>query len=198
MANIWYQFDLLSKVRKIFSFSQVIECGRYLGCFLPPSVYLPLVVPRLRAGGQAERPLIVLAALVEGSSSTLLQPSLMELLSALAEDEVALVFGEAHQEALLQVIRTLLHKCDFSECSSKAFSVLLFIASCSGDNASAALEGLRELSKNCGYEEVEELYRQQTRGVLEKLVEAVGGWTEGSPSYLLLGGLMKLAGEALN
>lgn len=178
-------------------FSKVIACGRYLGCFLPPSVYLPLVVPRLSAGGQAERPLIVLAALVEGSSSTLLQPSLMELLSALSEDEVALVFAEAHQEALLCVMRTLLHKCDLSECSSKVFSVLLFIASSSSsDNATAALEGLRELSKNCGYEEVEELYHQQTRGVLDKLVEAAGGWTEGSPPYLLLGGLMKLAGEA--
>lgn len=176
----------------------MIECGHYLGCFLPPSVYLPLVIPRLSAGSQAERPLLVLGALVEGTSSTLLQPCLMELLSALAEDEVALVFEEAHQGALLHVIRTLLKKCDFSECSSKAFSVLLFIASSSsGDNASAALEGLRELSMNCGYKEVEELYCQHTRGILDKLVEATGGWTEGSPSYLLFGGLMKLAGEAL-
>ncbi|XP_050715520.1 dynein axonemal assembly factor 5-like [Eriocheir sinensis] len=177
---------------------QMIECGHYLGCFLPPPVYLALVLPRLSTGCQAERPLIVLAALLEGSSSTLLQPHLMELLSVLAEDEVTHVFEEAHQEALLRVMRTLLQKCDLSECSSKAFSVLLFIASSSsGNNASAALEGLRELSKNCGYEEEEELYRQETRGVLDKLVEATGGWTEGSPSYLLFGVLMKLAGPAL-
>lgn len=174
----------------------MIECGHYLGCFLSPSVYLPLVIPRLSAGSQVERPLIVLAALVEGSSSTLLQPCIMKLFSALAEDEVALVFGELHQEALLHVIRTLLHKCDVSECSFKAFSVLLFIASSSsGDNTSAALEGLKELSKNCGYEEVEELYQQQTRGILNKLVEEASIWTESSPPYLLLGGLMKLAGK---
>lgn len=176
--------------------SQVVECGRYLGCFLSPSVYLPLVIPRLSAGGHAERPLVVLAALVEGSNSTLLQPCIVELVTALAEDEVALVFGESHQEALLHVMRTLLHKCDVSECSFKVFSVLLFIvSSSSGNNTSAALEGLKELSKNCGYEEVEELYRQQTRGVLDKLVETGGGWTESSPSYLMFRGLMKLAGE---
>lgn len=174
-----------------------MECGRYLGCFLPPSVYLPLVVPSLSEEGQAERPLIVLAALVEGSSSTLLQPHVVELLSALAKDEVALVFGEAHQKALIHLLRTLMHKCDLSECSSQAFSVLLFIASSSGDNASGAVEILGELSKNCGHKEVEELYCQQTRGVLDKLVEAAGGWTEGSPPYLLLGGLMKLAGKSL-
>lgn len=176
----------------------MIECGNYLGCFLPPSVYLPLMLPRLSTGGQAERPLIVLAALLEGTSSTLLQPHLMELFSVLAEDEIKYALEEAHQEALLRVMRTLLQKCDLTECSSKVFSVLLFIASSSsGNNASAAQEGLRELSKNCGLEEVEELYRQETRGVLDKLVEATGGWTEGSPSYLMFGGLMKLAGEGL-
>ena len=139
---------------------------------------------------------MVLAALVEESNNTLLQACLPELISALTEEHVALVFGEAHQEAVLHVIRTLMHKCDFSENSFNIFYILLFIASSSsGENASAAHEGLRELSKNIGCEEIEELYRQHTRGVLDRLVEAVGGWTEGSPSFLLLGALMKLAGE---
>ncbi|XP_045116850.1 dynein axonemal assembly factor 5-like [Portunus trituberculatus] len=177
---------------------QVNECGHFLGCFLPPSVFLPLVLPRLGAGYHGERPLVVLAALVEGSSTALLQPCLPDLISALGEEDVALVFGEAHQEALLCVIRTLLNKCDFSENSFKMFYLLLFIASSSsGENATVAQEGLRELSRNCGHEEVQELYQKHTREVLDRLLETVGGWTEGSPSFLLLGGLMKLAGPAL-
>lgn len=173
------------------------ECGRYLGCFLPPSVFLPLVLPRLGAGYHGERPLIVLGALIEGSTTALLQPCLPELVSALAEEDVAFVFEEAHQEALLCVIRTLLGKCDFSENSFKVFNLLLFIASSStSENASVAQEGLKELSRNCGYEDVQDLYHKHTREVLDRLLEAVGGWTEGSPSFLLLGGLMKLAGES--
>ncbi|XP_042232558.1 dynein axonemal assembly factor 5-like [Homarus americanus] len=178
---------------------QVTECSRYLGHFIPPSTYLPLILPRLNMGEQGERPLTILAALVEGTASSQLQDNVKEIMNTVASEGVAFVSHHEHQGALLQLTQVIITKCDVSESSFDIFHILLFVASSSEVNCivNSALNQLDILARKTGCAETGGLYRKHLHATFKTLLPSASCWTETTPQFLMFVGLMELAGQAI-
>ncbi|XP_045616348.1 dynein axonemal assembly factor 5 [Procambarus clarkii] len=178
---------------------QVIECSRYLGHFLPPKTYLPLIVPRLSMYENGECPLTILASLAEGTMSSQLQENITDIITAVSAEDVAYVSQDKHQRALLQLTHILITKCDPSESSFNIFRILLFIASSSemDNNVNIALDQLDVLSNKTGCAETSELYRRHLNTTLKSLLASASCWSEHTPQFLMFAGLMELAGQSL-
>ncbi|KAG7163083.1 Dynein assembly factor 5, axonemal-like, partial [Homarus americanus] len=174
---------------------QVTECSRYLGHFIPPSTYLPLILPRLNMGEQGERPLTILAALVEGTASSQLQDNVKEIMNTVASEGVAFVSHHEHQGALLQLTQVIITKCDVSESSFDIFHILLFVASSSEVNCivNSALNQLDILARKTGCAETGGLYRKHLHATFKTLLPSASCWTETTPQFLMFVGLMELA-----
>ncbi|XP_071518457.1 dynein axonemal assembly factor 5 [Panulirus ornatus] len=178
---------------------QVLDCSRYLGHFLPPTTYLPLILPWIRAGEKMEHPLIILAALAEGTRSSYLQNVITDIIRTVSSEDVAYVSYYEHQRALLQLIQLIITKCDPNENSFDIFGVLLFIASSSedDDNVISALDLLDALANKTGCTETSELYHNHLNATLIMLLSSANSWTEHSPQFLMFVGLMEQAAHAL-
>ncbi|XP_047500820.1 dynein axonemal assembly factor 5-like [Penaeus chinensis] len=178
---------------------QVVECSEYLGYFVPPATYLPLILPRLGGGQYGERPLIVLSALARGTPAALLQESIAEIVEALANEDISHVTSQGHQSALLQVIHVLIEKCDPRDCSYSFFSVLLYIASTSEeqDTVSFAQEQLETLANKSGFDRVCTLYDLHLSAVLNTIHTTASSWNEQTPHFMIFLGLLELADQSL-
>ncbi|KAK3881699.1 hypothetical protein Pcinc_013855 [Petrolisthes cinctipes] len=178
---------------------QVLECSSYLGYFVEPATYLPLVLPRLCATGHGERTLSVLSALISSGQTDLLQPHFQEIIKAVYCEEVAFNSQTEHQSSLLQLLEGLLKNCNPSESSYELFNILLFIMSSSAEqeNVDSALQILEILAQKTGHTEVKELFSRHTGIILEKSLSSASAWTEHNPHFLMFVGLLELAGEVL-
>nr|XP_053634775.1 dynein axonemal assembly factor 5-like [Cherax quadricarinatus] len=179
---------------------QVIECSRYLGHFLPPATYLPLILPRLSTVSNGEHPITILASMAEGTKSNILQESIKDIIEAVSIEDIAYKSQYEHQRALLQLIKVIITKCDPSEVSFDIFRILLFIASSSeaDNNVNTALEQLDAFASKTKCAETSELYQRHLNAALKTLLLSANCWTENTPQFLMFVGLMELAGQSLS
>ena len=175
----------------------MVKCSEYLGYFLPPTTYLPLVLPRICNSEKGERPLKILAALIRGSPDRLVNAEVTTIVQTISSDDVARVYDSDHQRAMQEVIKVVICKCDVQQNSYGLFSVLLFIASSSKHNdvVAEAQVLMSDLAVKCDLSSVEELYQQNLEIMLIDFQSSANSWLEHTPQFQMFIGLLEFAGK---
>ncbi|KAM9744970.1 dynein axonemal assembly factor 5 [Menidia menidia] len=174
----------------------VISClaaAKLIGTFVPPPVFLKLMLEHVTAPCSSSHPwtaLMVLASVLGGSSRPLLKPHLQQIAQTLALPCVCQEYQQvAYLEQLLACVDVLLHQCE-SDCSSvslQLLQVLVTVQSLSTEPqlSAKALESVHFLSTVQGLD-LMELYRQHMRQLLDWLSASINTWSAYSPQRLQL------------
>ncbi|KAK5604464.1 hypothetical protein CRENBAI_016983 [Crenichthys baileyi] len=170
-----------------------LAAAKLIGTFVPPPVFLKLMLEHVTAPSSPSypwTPLMVLAAVLRGGSKQLLKPHLQLVADTLVQPEVCQEYQQVmYLEQLLACVDVLLHQCE-SDCGSvslQLLQVLVTIQSLSTDPqlSTKALESVRFLSTVQGLDPIE-LYRQHMGQLLDWLSGSVNTWSSYSPQRLQL------------
>ncbi|XP_036003889.1 dynein assembly factor 5, axonemal isoform X2 [Fundulus heteroclitus] len=170
-----------------------LAAAKLIGTFVPPPVFLKLLLEHVTAPSSPSNPwtpLMVLAAVLGGSTKALLKPHLQQVADTLARPEVCQEYQQVmYLEQLLACVDALLQRCE-SDCGSvslQLLQVLVTIQSLSTDPQLSAkvLESVQFLSKVQGLDPIE-LYRQHMGQLLDWLSASVNSWSSYSPQRLQL------------
>ncbi|KAM4535899.1 dynein axonemal assembly factor 5 [Fundulus diaphanus] len=170
-----------------------LAAAKLIGTFVPPPVFLKLLLEHVTAPSSPSNPwtpLMVLASVLGGCTKALLKPHLQQVADTLVRPEVCQEYQQVmYLEQLLACVDALLHRCE-SDCGSvslQLLQVLVTIQSLSTDPQLSAkvLESVQFLSKVQGLDPIE-LYRQHLGQLLDWLSASVNSWSSYSPQRLQL------------
>ncbi|KAF3846359.1 hypothetical protein F7725_003437 [Dissostichus mawsoni] len=171
-----------------------LAAAKLLGTFVPPAVFLKLLldhVTNLSSSSHPWAPLMVLAAVLGGCSKPLLKPHLQEIANKLAQPDVCQEYQQVvYLEQLLGCVDALLCQSE-SDCSAVSLQLLQVLVTvqslCPEPHLSEkALESVQCLCKVQGLDSVKNLYRQHMRQLLDWLSASVNTWSSYSPQRLQL------------
>ncbi|XP_068192211.1 dynein axonemal assembly factor 5-like isoform X2 [Antennarius striatus] len=174
--------------------SNCLAAAKLLGTFVPPDVFLKLLLDHVKSPyspSQPWTPLMVLAAVLGGCPRTLLQPHLEEIANTLAEPEVCQEYQQVvYLGQLFACVEALLRQCE-SDCCSVSLQLLQVLVavqslSTEPDVSQKALEGVQLLCQVQGLASEMELYRRHMGQLLGWLSASVNAWTSYSPQRLQL------------
>ncbi|XP_044037064.1 dynein axonemal assembly factor 5-like isoform X2 [Siniperca chuatsi] len=174
--------------------SNCLEAAKLLGTFVPPVIFLKLLLDHVTTPSSSSHPwasLMVLAAVLGGCSKPLLKPHLEQIANTLAQPDVCQDYQQVmYLEQLLACVDVLLHQCE-SDCGSvslQLLQVLVTIQSLSTEPHlnEKALQSVQFLCKVQGLDSVMELYRQHMGQLLDWLSASVNTWSSYSPQRLQL------------
>lgn len=182
-----------------------LEAARLLGTLVPPGVVLRLLLDHLRTPPSSSHPwvpLMVLAAVLGGSSKPLLQPHLQQIADTLVQPEVS----QDHQQVqylqqLSACVDVLLCRCE-SDCSAisrQLLQALVAVRSLSTDAAlqDKALESVQRLCEVQSLDSVPELYRRHMGHLLDQLSASVHSWSSYSLHRLQLNVIVAQSGPVV-
>ncbi|XP_075996432.1 dynein axonemal assembly factor 5, partial [Genypterus blacodes] len=171
-----------------------LEAASLLGTFVPPAVFLTLLLDHLETSCSSSHPwvpLMVLAAVLGGCSKPLLQPHLEQIASTLARPDVCQDYQQVmYLEQLLECVDVLLRQCE-EDCGSVSLPLLQVLVSVQSLSKEAslsdqALASVRRLSQVQGLSSLTELYRKHTGRLLDWISASVNTWSSFSPQRLHL------------
>ncbi|XP_034000207.1 dynein assembly factor 5, axonemal-like [Trematomus bernacchii] len=174
--------------------SNSLAAAKLLGTFVPPAVFLKLLldhVTNLSSSSHPWAPLMVLAAVLGGCSKPLLKPHLQEIANKLAQPDVCQEYQQVvYLEQLLACVDALLCQSE-SDCSAVSLQLLQVLVTvqslCPEPHLSEkALESVQCLCKVQGLDSVKDLYRQHMGQLLDWLSASVNTWSSYSPQRLQL------------
>uniref|UniRef100_A0A8C4GNC9 Dynein axonemal assembly factor 5 n=1 Tax=Dicentrarchus labrax TaxID=13489 RepID=A0A8C4GNC9_DICLA len=142
--------------------SNCLAAAKLLGTFVPPTVFLKLLLDHVMAPSTSSHPwaaLMVLAAVLGGCSRPLLKPHLEQIANTLAQPDVCQEYQQSCHLPHSHTVRP---------------------------HPSTALESAQFLCKVQGLESVMELYRQHMGQLLDWLSASVNTWSSYSPQRLQL------------
>nr|XP_061805725.1 dynein axonemal assembly factor 5-like [Nerophis lumbriciformis] len=175
----------------------VISCqaaAKLLGTFIPPEVFLKLLLDHVTSPPSASHPwsaLMVLCAVLGGCPKALLGPHLQQVANTLAQPDVCQEYQQvAYLEQLVACVDALLHQCD-SDCGAVSLQLLQVLVTVQSLSTEAhvnqkALESVQRLFQVQGLGSVTELYRQHMAQLLDWLSASVNTWSSYSPHRLQL------------
>ncbi|AWP18929.1 putative HEAT repeat-containing protein 2 [Scophthalmus maximus] len=174
--------------------SNSLAAAKLLGTFVPPAVFLKLLLDHVTTPYSSSHPwipLMVLAAVLGGCSRPLLKPHLEQIANTLTRHDVCQEYQQViYLEQLLACVDVLLRQCE-SDCGSvslQLLQVLVTVQSLSTETnlSEKALESVQCLCKVQGLDSVMELYRQHMVQLLAWLSASVNTWSSYSPQRLQL------------
>ncbi|XP_008282012.1 HEAT repeat-containing protein 2 [Stegastes partitus] len=174
--------------------SSCLAAAKLLGTFVPPTVFLKLLLEHVASPSSSSHPwapLMVLAAVLGGCSGPLLKPHLQQIANTLVQPDVCQEYQQVmYLEQLSACVEMLLHQCE-SDCGSvslQLLQVLVTVQSLSTEPtlSQKALETVQLLCKVQGLDSVMELYRQHMGQLLDWLSTSVNTWSSYSPQRLQL------------
>uniref|UniRef100_A0A673BT91 Dynein axonemal assembly factor 5 n=1 Tax=Sphaeramia orbicularis TaxID=375764 RepID=A0A673BT91_9TELE len=171
--------------------SNCLAAAKLLGTFVPPEVFLKLLLDHVSTPSSPSHPwapLMVLAALLGGCSKPLLKPHLTEIANTLAQPDVCQEYQQVlYLEQLLACVDVLLHQCE-SDCCSVSLQLLQVLVTvqslCTEPHLSE--KSAQFLCKVQSLDSVTELYRQHMDQLLGWLSASVNNWSSYSPQRLQL------------
>ncbi|XP_029292863.1 dynein assembly factor 5, axonemal [Cottoperca gobio] len=174
--------------------SNCLAAAKLLGTFVPPVVFLKLLLDHVTTPSSSSypwTPLMVLAAVLGGCSKTLLKPHLEQIANTLARPDVCQEYQQVvYLEQLLACVDVVMCQCesDHSSVSLQLLQVLVTVQSLSNEPclSEKALESVRFLCKVQGLDSVMELYRRHMGQLLNWLSASVNTWSSYSPQRLQL------------
>ncbi|KAK5856297.1 hypothetical protein PBY51_007905 [Eleginops maclovinus] len=172
----------------------VLAAAKLLGTFVPPVVFLKLLLDHVTNPYSSSHPwvpLMVLVAVLGGCSKPLLKPHLEEIANKLVQPVVCQEYQQVvYLEQLLACVDALLCQCesDSSAVSLQLLQVLVTVQSLSTEPhlSEKALESVHFLCKVQGLDSVKDLYRQHMSQLLDWLSASVNTWSSYSPQRLQL------------
>uniref|UniRef100_A0AAV2KEH3 Dynein axonemal assembly factor 5 n=1 Tax=Knipowitschia caucasica TaxID=637954 RepID=A0AAV2KEH3_KNICA len=171
-----------------------LEAAKLLGTFVPPAVFLKLMLGHVTYPCSVSHPwtpLMVLSAVLGGCPKPLLKPHLEEVTNTLAQPDICQQYQQVvYLEQLLACVDVLLHQCD-SECSSvslQLLKVLVTVQSLSTEPelTERAIVSLQVLCKVQGLDSPQQLYRVHMEQLMDWLCTSVNSWTSYSLERLKL------------
>ncbi|XP_072299956.1 dynein axonemal assembly factor 5-like [Eucyclogobius newberryi] len=171
-----------------------LAAAKLLGTFVPPAVFLKLMLDHVTCPSSASHPwvpLMVLAAVLGGCHKPLLKPHLEEVTNTLAQPDVCQEYQQVvYLEQLLACVDVLLHQCD-SECSSVSLQLLKVLVtvqclSTEPELTEKALDSIHLLCKVQGLASPQQLYRVHMEQLMDWLCASVNSWSSYSPERLQL------------
>ncbi|XP_019728640.1 dynein assembly factor 5, axonemal [Hippocampus comes] len=169
-----------------------LAAAKLLGTFVPPEVFLHLLLDDVKAPSCASRPwraLMVLQAVLGGCPRALLAPHLPQIAGTLAQPDVCQEYQQlAYLEQLLACVDALLRQ-GHSDCrpvSLQLLQVLVTVQSLSAEPhvSHKALASVQRLCEVQGLGSATELYRQHMAQLLAWLSASVNAWSAFSPQRL--------------
>ncbi|XP_061556656.1 LOW QUALITY PROTEIN: dynein axonemal assembly factor 5-like [Phycodurus eques] len=169
-----------------------LAAAKQLGTFVPPEVFLKLLLDHVNAPSSASYPwsaLMVLCAVLGGCPKALLVPHLRQVADTLARPEVCQEYHQvAYLEQLLACVDALLRQCgsDCGAVSLQLLQVLVTVQSLSTEPrvSQKALESTQILCEVQGLGSVTELYRQHVAQLLDWQSASVDSLSIYSPQRL--------------
>ncbi|XP_045885477.1 dynein axonemal assembly factor 5-like isoform X1 [Micropterus dolomieu] len=185
--------------------SNCLEAAKLLGTFVPPVVFLKLLLDHVTTPSSTSHPwapLMVLAAVLGGCSKPLLKPHLEQIANTLAQPDVCQEYQQVmYLEQLLACVDVLLRQCesDSGSVSLQLLQVLVSVQSLSTEPhlSEKALQSVQFLCKVQGLDSVTELYRQHMGQLLDWLSASVNTWCSYSPQRLQLHIIVIQAGPVI-
>ncbi|KAM9843655.1 dynein axonemal assembly factor 5 [Aulostomus maculatus] len=174
--------------------SNCLAAATLLGTFVPPEVFLKLLLDHVVTPSSSSHPwtpLMVLSAVLGGCPKPLLTPHLQQIADALAQPDVCQEYQQVmYLEQLLACVDVLLRQCE-SDCGSVSLQLLQVLVTVQSLSAEAqlsaeAVESMRCLCQVKGLISVIELYRQHMDRLLDWLSASVKTWSSYSPQRLQL------------
>ncbi|TNN68891.1 Dynein assembly factor 5, axonemal [Liparis tanakae] len=186
----------------------VLNClaaAKLLGTFVPPVVFLKLLLDRVTSPYSSSHPwapLMVLAAVLGGCSPTLLQPHLEKIADTLSQPDVCQQYQEVvYLDQLLTCVDVLLRRCesDHGSVSLQLLQVLVTVQSFSTEPrlSEKAVESVQLLGQVQGLDSAVELYRRHMAQLLEWLSGSVNTWSSYSPQRLQLHVIVMQSGPVI-
>ncbi|XP_059204870.1 dynein axonemal assembly factor 5-like [Centropristis striata] len=174
--------------------SNSLAAAKLLGTFVPPAVFLKLLLKDVTSPYSSSHPwtpLMVLAAVLGGCPEPLLRPHLQQIANTVAQPDVCQDYQQVlYLEQLLACVDVLLRQCesDHGSVSLQLLQVLVTVQSLSTEPqlSQKALESVQLLGKVQGLDSAMELYRRHMGQLLDWLSASVNTWTSYSPQRLQL------------
>ncbi|XP_041633906.1 dynein assembly factor 5, axonemal-like [Cheilinus undulatus] len=182
-----------------------LAAAKLLGTFVPPAVFLKLMLDHVTAPSSSSHPwapLMVLAAVLGGCPRPLLKPHLEQIANTLAQPDVCQEYQQVvYLEQLLVNVDVLLRQCasDCGSVSLQLLQVLVTVQSLSTEPhvSEKAMENIHLLCKVQGLQSVMELYRQHMGQLLDWLSASVNTWSSYSPQRLQLHVMVTQSGPVI-
>uniref|UniRef100_A0A7N8XPP7 Dynein axonemal assembly factor 5 n=1 Tax=Mastacembelus armatus TaxID=205130 RepID=A0A7N8XPP7_9TELE len=170
--------------------SNCLAAAKLLGTFVPPAVFLKLLLDHVATPYSSSHPwvpIMVLTAVLQGCCKPLLIPHLEQIANTLVQPDVCQEYEQVmYLEQLLACVDVLLRQCE-SDCGSVSLQLLQVLVTVQSLSAEPnALEIARCLCKVQGLDSVMELYRQHMSQLLDGLSASVNTWSSYSPQRLQL------------
>ncbi|KAM4716682.1 dynein axonemal assembly factor 5 isoform 1-T1 [Anableps anableps] len=181
-----------------------LAAAKLIGTFVPPPVFLKLMLEHVTAPSSPSHPwtpLMVLAAVLGGGSKPLLKPHLQQVADTLVQPEVCQEYQQVmYLEQLLACVDVLLRQCE-SDCGSNSLQLLQVLVtiqslSTAPQLSAKALESVHFLSRVQGLDLLE-LYRQHMGQLLDWLSASVNTWSSYSPQRLQLHIILMQSGPVI-
>ncbi|XP_034396317.1 dynein assembly factor 5, axonemal-like [Cyclopterus lumpus] len=174
--------------------SNCLAAAKLLGTFVPPVVFLKLLLDHVTSPYSPSHPwapLMVLTAVLGGCSPTVLQPHLKKIADTLSQPDVCQEYQQVvYLDQLLACVDVLLRHCesDHGSVSLQLLQVLVTVQSFSTEPrlSEKAVESVQLLSTVQGLDSAMELYRQHMGQLLDWLSGSVNTWSSYSPQRLQL------------
>nr|XP_057904336.1 dynein axonemal assembly factor 5 [Doryrhamphus excisus] len=182
-----------------------LAAAKLLGTFVPPEVFLTLLLDHVTAPSSSSYPwsaLMVLCAVLGGCPKALLRPHLQRIANTLVQPDVCQEYQQVvYLEQLLACVDVLLRQCD-SDCGSvslQLLQVLVTVQSLAAEPriSEKALESVQSLCKVQGLGSVTELYRQHMGQLLDWLSASVNTWSSYTPHRLQMHIIVVQSGPAI-
>ncbi|KAK7175263.1 hypothetical protein R3I93_002230 [Phoxinus phoxinus] len=167
--------------------TQCLESAKLLGAFVSPEVFLKFLLPHVEdsnscSSGAPWAPLMVLGAVLRGSSREVLRPHLLKIGNMLAHPEVCQGSQQGlYLDQLLVCVDAVLCVCqvDCDVISLQLVKVLVSVQSLASQQQqhNKAEESVRSLCEAQGLSEACELYRQHMADLLQWLSDSHHTWT---------------------
>ncbi|XP_050962477.1 dynein axonemal assembly factor 5 [Labeo rohita] len=167
--------------------AQCLESAKLLGAFVSSEVYLKLLLPHVKdstscSSASPWAPLMILGAVLRGSSREALRPHLIKIGDTLAHPEVCQASQQAlYLDQLLVCVDAVLCVCqvDCDVISLQLLKVLVSVQSLAShqEQCNKAEESVRCLCEAQGLSGACELYRQHMADLLQWLCDSHHTWT---------------------
>ncbi|CAJ1075034.1 dynein assembly factor 5%2C axonemal [Xyrichtys novacula] len=182
-----------------------LASAKLLGTFVPPDIFLKLLLDHVTAPSSSSHPwapLMVLAAVLGGCPRPLLKPHLEQIANTLAKPDVCQEFQQVvYLEQLLASVDALLRQSE-SDCGSvslQLLQVLVTVQSLSTEPhlSEKAVQSVHLLCKVQGLDSMTELYRRHMGQLLDWLSASVDAWSSYSPQRLQLHVIVTQSGPVI-
>ncbi|ELU05823.1 hypothetical protein CAPTEDRAFT_167239 [Capitella teleta] len=178
----------------------VAKSAELVGFFVPPEVWVKMVLDHVKAS-QSPSSVLILSAIIRGSHRTSLKPHLEALCSVLADHNLCQIADAPLQTHLLSSVESLLRICgeDCSAVSLKLFSVLISICALHRQDSllTQAHELLNTLASQQNLSGTEQLFEMHTHQMLSSMKEHYMQWAQHSTDRLIFDTLIMSSGPVV-